>query len=296
MKRSTLLCFVCASLLFTGCYTLDKSLTDNPSLRVPSAPFNMQMAAEVAEFRIDLVRQTHMETESDASGTGTHTSTENIPYHPLGVYLGEGVFVDVNNNLSINVLALLEEQLPNKCAITEQERNWVRSRRILEMNGDSWTLSTPGFFSKQITDIHLSDTLIWIGRSFMTAKQSVSLHNKALEYRYHGLLGRLSRTSIEVTDNGYVSPRIGRDLIFEQVGVDTIEMGSRLKVIRYNDRWEFIYGGFLGLTETYTFLKIDNGYVFFDQHARGKLITIDDDGVKVEENGKLKRIYRIEAL
>jgi len=58
----------------------------------------LKLATETSNLRIDIIRQT--ETEEDCEGD---SETVNIPYHPLGFDLGNGLFFDFNNNLSFRI-------------------------------------------------------------------------------------------------------------------------------------------------------------------------------------------------
>jgi hypothetical protein len=56
---------------------------------------------EVNDLRLDIIRQTTDCVDSD----GVVTSQE-VAYHPMGLYLGNGLFFDLNNNLSIRIDSL----------------------------------------------------------------------------------------------------------------------------------------------------------------------------------------------
>ena len=53
-------------------------------------------------LRIDIIRQTHDESETDSTST-----TEDDPYHQLGFDLGNGLFFDYNSNLGLRIDRLL---------------------------------------------------------------------------------------------------------------------------------------------------------------------------------------------
>ncbi len=58
---------------------------------------------EFNELRIDLVRQ----TEEHCDGDG-NTTTEDVPYHAIGVDLGNSLFCDLHGNLSLRLDRLLD--------------------------------------------------------------------------------------------------------------------------------------------------------------------------------------------
>lgn len=57
---------------------------------------------ELYDFRIDIIRQTTEEQVNDST-----TETEDVPYHFLGFNLGNGLFYDLNDNLSLRIDYLL---------------------------------------------------------------------------------------------------------------------------------------------------------------------------------------------
>lgn len=62
---------------------------------------DLQMEVIPAEIpRVDLRRYTTSETVSDGNGR-SHTVTHERPYSDYGVYLGDGVFYDLNGNLAL---------------------------------------------------------------------------------------------------------------------------------------------------------------------------------------------------
>lgn len=124
MKRAAFISIV-VSTLFSACASLNvreiksmkKTYFQNMGL-IPSQEHN--------ELRIDVIRQVR-ETYVD----GTTTYYEDVPYHPLGLDLGNGLFYDMNGNLSFRLDFLLEfdPDQPfevNKNIRPETENNIIR--------------------------------------------------------------------------------------------------------------------------------------------------------------------------
>lgn len=63
--------------------------------RKPASIFNMKFAEPEGSVRIDIRRKTKVNEAG---------KTENIPYSPVGVDLGEGLFLDASGNISFNPL------------------------------------------------------------------------------------------------------------------------------------------------------------------------------------------------
>jgi hypothetical protein len=84
--------YVMALLVSGSCATLDVGEIRNLE-KVAFDPVTLQPAWEANNLRIDLIRQ----TEGDSTGS------EDVPYHPMGFDLGNGLFYDLNKNLSFRL-------------------------------------------------------------------------------------------------------------------------------------------------------------------------------------------------
>lgn len=98
LSSGTLLLF-CA-LLLAGCSSL--SLREINSLdRIPFEPLRIQAGVEPNDLRVDVLRQT------EQTQVGNSTQTTDVPYDPLGLNLGNGLFYDTNENFSLRLDHLL---------------------------------------------------------------------------------------------------------------------------------------------------------------------------------------------
>ena len=108
MKRYFIIFFII--ILLAGCATHQVAYIPEESDQISLEPLQVEIDYEVYLLRIDLIRQTTKEeyTTTDWEGnTVEETEIVDTPYHYLGVDLGNGLFLDSHNNLSINILKLL---------------------------------------------------------------------------------------------------------------------------------------------------------------------------------------------
>jgi hypothetical protein len=111
-----LVCYACATLDPSEIRTLDRVTFDAPLL----AP-----RAEPTELRVDIVRQ---QTQNFLlEGVITF---QDVPYHPLGFDIGNGLFYDLNGNLSLRVGYLLG--LENEPDFTIRKEDAFREERGVE--------------------------------------------------------------------------------------------------------------------------------------------------------------------
>lgn len=92
---------------------------------------------EPNELRIDIIRQTREQNLNDSI-----QQTESMPYHPLGFDLGNGLFYDLNRNLSIR-LEYLFNLSPGDTFTIQNIINPKKARGIITYNfqGNSFTIN-----------------------------------------------------------------------------------------------------------------------------------------------------------
>lgn len=97
--------------------------------------------------RIDLHRETRTETDSDGD-----SHTENVDYNPVGVYMGNGVFLDLSGNLSLIPERAFEE-IPRGPAASrvEIEPPGIWNQTTITRNGNTTLVDPAGPGSYTIT-------------------------------------------------------------------------------------------------------------------------------------------------
>ncbi|MEM1323954.1 MAG: hypothetical protein AAGG75_27080 [Bacteroidota bacterium] len=91
-----------AMIILSGCARLNKQ--EIQSLRSTKvSPLALQPSYHLDEFRLDVIRQ----TTEDCPNDGIRSESD-VPYHPMGFDLGNGLFFDMNRNLSFRVDQLFD--------------------------------------------------------------------------------------------------------------------------------------------------------------------------------------------
>ena len=99
--KPTLLTIACLSFLLSCCQRFStQELSELPLAE--AGPLQLTPSFELFEWRYDLIRQ--QEAFSDSEGNPYY---RNVDYHPVGFDLGNGLFLDMNDNLSFRVDRLL---------------------------------------------------------------------------------------------------------------------------------------------------------------------------------------------
>jgi hypothetical protein len=95
-------------LAVSGCATDNFESTARSLPQLPLAPLSVKAAWEVYGLRVDLVRAQHVVADliSDGQNVDSTRSERPQPYDFLGVDLGNGLFLDANGNLSVDLVRL----------------------------------------------------------------------------------------------------------------------------------------------------------------------------------------------
>lgn len=101
MKPIVLVIHVVLMLFCSACSTLNIAEINNLE-KESFQSLMLKPDAEPGSLRIDLLRQTETQMINDST-----IVTEELPYHPMGFNLGNDLFYDLNNNLSIRLDLLL---------------------------------------------------------------------------------------------------------------------------------------------------------------------------------------------
>ncbi len=283
--------------LLNSCATLNISEIKNTGNKIAINALNLRMSLEVYDLRIDLLRETTTQTVGSVNGVAT-AQTVNVPYHPLGVYLFDGVFLDINNNLSFNVIDLVDNTYQQDFEIKQKNKYRPNSPfdYIVTRKGNEVKREYQSFFGRGVSTVHFLDSLIAVEYPGMTNNENIIVKDDRLRYFRKGLLGKHSKAEILKTEKGFVVPRFGKDTEYNQTDKNTIALGKYTIVKNHVDKVEFIYNGLFGSETVYTLLKLQDGYIFHDKKNRGIRIKVDGTKIIVEENGKLKEYYEFKLI
>lgn len=142
--------------LLAGCSPGTPPISDTITSSLPAAGISVD-ANHTGDFgvevlpqgttRLDLHRETRTETDSDGD-----SHTEDVEYSPVGVYMGSGVFLDLNGNLSLIPERAFEEAPRGAPAQSVGiEGPGIFNTTRVTRHGDSITVDPAGPGSYEIT-------------------------------------------------------------------------------------------------------------------------------------------------
>ncbi|NRB51667.1 MAG: hypothetical protein HRU41_28600 [Saprospiraceae bacterium] len=237
MKKGLLLIF---SLLFLAFYPPFDAESPSKSKATFFQQLELNVAYELEELRVDIIRK---ETTS-ADGDGNST-TEDVPYHPLGFDLGNGLFYDLNGNLALRLKHLFDLDGRNEFSLKRIER--VQQNRGIEMRKVSekaicreWR-GILGNDRSRCLDVYDQDGVVQVSRNgrfcyqIVEEEGEVKFSRNRQGRRWTRLLEEGEQTFVEqirdrrrdvyTQENGEV--RLGRDILLQ---VD--ETGKKIEIFR----------------------------------------------------------------
>jgi len=163
-----------ACMLLTGCghQLQPEQLGAQLPVQTPQQDAQQALRFEVipnAVGKVDVIRQTHTESEtvSDSDGKGTHTETKTVDddLQPVGVYLGNGLYLDAGLNVSLVPDRVLHEPvIPQdfrQIDINGQFGSW--SHDVITQQGNQVTIKSPLSFKHTVTRDSENQTTLQLG-------------------------------------------------------------------------------------------------------------------------------------
>jgi len=236
---------------------------------------------EINELRIDLIRQTYSEHVNDST-----VNTEDTPYLPLGFDLGNGLFYDLDGNLSLRIDYLLGFSPDNNFEIHEINRP-EKNKGIItyRFNNDSLTIS-----SQLIKRPHYYYHLV------RSADKLSVMHKKQLRY-----------SIIETDTSAILSGKRWKWAVINQLDENQYYLNKRKKRVNYKLIGNEIFlnkNYIVSLTNDNLTLKIirqgilKNRVLYTIENINDKIFIYNKKyhGLKIERDGSNIRIYRDNKL
>ncbi|MBS2034937.1 hypothetical protein JST97_08110 [bacterium] len=204
-----------ACMLLSGCgHQLNpEQLGARLPVQTPEQDAQQSLRFEVipnAMGKVDIIRQTHTETRSDSDGKGTHSETVKDDLQPVGVYLGNGLYLDAGLNVSLVPDRVLHEPIIpqdfSRIDINGQFGSW--SHDVITQNGNQVSIKSPLQFRHTITRDSENQTTLQLGTFSPFQKFSkivISRQGNTTTVQGWAPHGLEAMNRIEITQNGNVT-------------------------------------------------------------------------------------------
>ena len=278
-------------ILLISCTTLDRKFIEDENNRVTLDDIRLEMDYEVYHFRADLIRQTTIENVTTTDSVrvfSTDQEDKDVPYHYVGLRLGNGLFLDYNHNLSVDLVEFFN--------LGKSDFSIIRKGNAMDpgnvtieyhKSDEMFTRNVKTFLGQNTTAQFGDDSAFIIDGLFRSEINVVKTDQKVLCIP-RGIFGFLSKVEIERKDDStVVIPGFWQDSVFELRDSDTLEMGNQFIIEKLGSELLIEFQGMFGITTTYHFIRTANGFMFYDDNYRGVTAERNGDTIRVEEYNQL---------
>ena len=291
MKRIASRTMGLAVLVLIGCTTLDPERLTDISIRQPIGPLALKPTYEIYLIREDLVRATHSESRSSYTNGKLSTYSVQVPnaYHELAIDLGNGIFMDYNNNLFVDLLCYYRLDVSMRMHILRTPKGFSFENTATYDYEDGVYRTENGIIWTEIKQGNQID-LEW--GPFKTKKR-IEITENGIVFASRVLGADVVKSATLVSATELEVKGFWKDLSFTLVSPDQIQMGRYFEMNRYPDHISIIYKGIFGMTTERTFVKTEAGFLFFTPENFGVEVMKNGNIISVYRNGKMKVEYQI---
>jgi hypothetical protein len=273
-------------ILLWGCASFDKTFIDNPVNRQALEPLDLDMGYEPYHLRLDLIRNTENPplAASDDKPKNNNTSFTNVSYHYLVLKFGNGIMLDYNRNLFVDLPSFYQLDQKKNYKILQQPTGFGNIDMLFSKKGTTFTRKDSHLLGNK-TEVVFQENKVTINEGFLRTKFEILTTADSVFITSGGFFGFLGDAKIiKLSEDKYELPGLAKDTIFEQVNPSTIRMDKILEVTQAENLITFKYAGFFGRDNVYHFIKTANGFVFYDEKYRGIEVSRVGNTINYSEN------------
>lgn len=294
LKLTTTIPLIILLLLLQGCfYSNYKFLKSYDSGKEPHK-LNLKPGTELLLMREDIYRNTYTEEKSTSDST-KETVTADMSYHPLGFHICKGVFLDINDNLFLNIPELFNtEETKNYQIVCESPSLFGKNIYKVTKEDNEISRISEGLLGNSVDKINLFDDKITIkGSGLFSSTNTIEFSDKKISYK-DGLLNILPPSITKESENEYVIKEGFDKYRISQIDENKISIKKYFDIIRLKDRIEFKYR--YGYSNPFILIKTDTGYLF--ENSKGYLVKvlIENEKIEVWYDKRLERTYYLKKL
>ena len=263
-----------------------------PTARTPLGPLQAQAVPEVYGLRIDVDRippgQDQLANDLK-SAVSTAPSIDPSQYSWVGVNMGNGLFLDSNGNLAVNLVSLyhLADQfqiLEKVNALIPYEVRFERSGRDFQRAGGGATLpDAKAVFNDGEIDLNFPDA---------STQPSIFLDH-GVTYDGHGLMNSGQQKLTQEKENFVTVPALLGSFNYYVKRPDRADYGARFIVEKKGNILFIKHPGMLGNSAPIKYELTSDGCAFLDRNGRLHTIVKAGNKITYSVNGNVERTFEI---
>jgi hypothetical protein len=265
-----------------GCTSMDKELLQDPKNFEELEPLKLEAGIEPYDLRIDVKRQTR--EEKTAGLTESRSMTMELPYTPIGFNIGNGIFVDTNFNICLDVLELYGiDELEDFSISRTYANTMVKPQRFVK-EGDRFILTAGSAGNKKL-EAKFQDDAIEIIRSPGSNYEIVE-EDGELAIVPLGVIKAIETHTISGEEDDY---RVKKPL--KKIYVTTTKEG-----VSFGDYFTAaIKGNMMIFTflnrDQFRLVRIQDDYYFFDKSYIGFKVSREGNTISVTEKSREEAVF-----
>jgi hypothetical protein len=276
------LLFLCS--LGFGCSTLKPGDIPDQSQWEEPEPLSANIGVDIFQFRLDLLRERRDDTASTTTvlitEEGTYKEKEDfISHHYLGVYVGNGLFIDINGNVGIDIIRLFGLDSLKGFRLRKSSGNSLYTTEEFRREGNTITIKEGGWGGDEIV-CKINDNSFSLRSGDFFSPDEIVQKDQRIDFIPSGLLSAFRKATIRQTGNRIYSSTNYR---VEQPESDRINLNSSHEIIREKDRILFTGRGRILMT----IVKSGNRYIFFRSKSYGSWVEKLPDKIRIYDQGSL---------
>ncbi len=261
-------------------YALDSSSTVAPE------HLSFTLGADLLQNREDISR-----LETRGTKKWYYTDSKVVQYHYIGVYFGNGLFIDVNKNLGVDIINYFGIDIKKSDLKFTYTRNKEGGYTTLRHEDGKikvqYSLAKEPFLVMEYID----NMLLYSFDNWMQKNDKIYFEDESIYFD-----GIFDEEIVKESETLYVVPHLLGDFDFEMIGPDTLDLEDVL-VIRLDDEIQICDDDpdvlEDGSYEVFMHLVCkEDGFIAYNQFDQGFAARRKADTIFVYENKELS--YKIE--
>jgi hypothetical protein len=253
-------------------------------------PLKLQMGTEVSNLRVDIFRET-TSAESTSITAVNGTEMVDVSYHPMGFRICKGIFLDINENLSVNIDELFDNNKTENYQIEEETFSFISNQHYsVKYEGNKISRIHENLLGKCNDEIIIEDDKIIIEEcSLFPSKQTITTSPEKMSFE-NQLINLFPPTITKEKENCYkMKNGFGSDRI-EQTDNNQIVFKKYLMINKLADRIEFNYRF---NSHPFYLIRLEDGFIFQNSSNQLVKIKICKNKIDVYEDNKLRKTYSL---
>jgi hypothetical protein len=280
LKILTALLLVCS--FGFGCSTLKPGDIPDQSQWEEPEPLSAGIGIDLFQFRIDIFRERKDAMTSTVliNEDGTYKRKDDmVPHHYLGVYLGGGLFIDINGNVGVDIIRLFGFDTVKGFRMRKTLNGSLDAAEEFSRDGNTITIKEGGWGGGEIVS-SINDNSFFVGSGTFFSPDEIIQKDQQIDFIPSGLFSSFRKANIRQSENMVYSSTNYR---LEQSEPGKINLNATHEIIREKDR--ILFNG-RGRT-IMTIVKSGDRYVFFRSESYGSWIEKLPDKIRIYDNGSL---------